>query len=201
MEEAFTRVYETSEWGNNNNKEYNGSSGSGSTIDFNRSTYIPFIKKFIHDHDIKSVVDLGCGDFQCGKLIYDDLYVQYNGYDVYKKVIEYNSKIHPRPKYSFTHLDFCNNVESIVNAELCIIKDVLQHWSLDNIYKFLDYLVTSKKFKYILITNCCNQSCDNSEIKDGQWRQLSCDFLPLKKYNPKKLYKYSTKEVSVIEIV
>jgi len=81
---------------------------------------------------------------------------------------------------------------------LCIIKDVLQHWPLEYIYTFLDYLVESKKFKYIFIVNCCNQQYDNSKITLGDFRGLSCDFLPLKKYSPAKLYNYFTKEVSII---
>jgi hypothetical protein len=41
---------------------------------------------------------------------------------------------------------------------------------------------------------------DNTNICDGDFRHLSCDKFPLKRYNPKKLYNYNTKEVSVIEI-
>jgi hypothetical protein len=200
MDQVFTKVYENNAWGNNNNVEYNGSSGPGSDIDYNKDSYVPFLKNFITDNNIKNIVDLGCGDFRCGKLIYDDLDVLYTGYDAYKKVIDYNSNHHSLPKYSFTHLDFCNNKENILNGELCILKDVIQHWSLDNIYTFLDYLIEYKKFKYILICNCCDQIQDNTDIKNGDWRTLSCEYLPLKKYNPVKLYNYHSKEVSVIEI-
>lgn len=200
MEETFTNVYETKLWGNNNIDEYSGSSGGGSTINYNKYTYVPFLKKFITDNNIKNIVDLGCGDFICGKLIYDDLDILYTGYDTYKKVIDYNSKNHALPKYSFIHLDFCNNKENIINGELCILKDVIQHWSLENIYSFLDYLVEQKKFKYILICNCCNQTQHDTDIVTGLWRPLSCEYFPLKKYNPIKVYNYHTKEVCVIEI-
>uniref|UniRef100_A0A6C0B504 Uncharacterized protein n=1 Tax=viral metagenome TaxID=1070528 RepID=A0A6C0B504_9ZZZZ len=80
------------------------------------------------------------------------------------------------------------------------VKDVLQHWNLNSIYSFLDYLIVNKKFRYILICNCCGQKIDNNDIRTGNFRPLSCDFLPLKKYNPKKLYRYKTKEISVIQI-
>jgi len=200
MEPIFTRVYETNEWGTNQNSEYNGSSGPGSSIDLNKDSYVPFLKKFIIENNIKSVVDLGCGDFRCGKLIYDDLNVSYTGYDAYKKVVDYNSKTHELPKYFFMHLDFCNNKERIVNGDLCILKDVIQHWSLNSINTFLDYLISNKKFKYILVCNCCNQLEDNTDIPDGSWRHLSCDFLPLKKYGFTKIYNYDTKELSVLEI-
>jgi hypothetical protein len=205
MEQVFTNVYENKVWGNNNNAEYNGSSGNGSDIDYNKNTYIPFLKKFITDNKIKNIVDLGCGDFRCGKLIYNDLDITYTGYDTYKKLIDFNSNRrrisnNRSPKFSFIHLDFCNNKENIINGELCILKDVIQHWSLDNIYNFLDYLIENKKFKYILICNCCNQTQDDTNIKNGDFRPLSCDFLPLKKYNFTKLYNYCTKEISVIKI-
>ena len=199
MEQTFTNVYESKSWGNNNIAQYNGSSGEGSTLNYNKDTYVPFLKKFINDNNIKNIVDLGCGDFICGKIIYDDLDILYTGYDTYKKVVDYNSKNHSLPKYSFIHLDFCNNKENIISGDLCILKDVTQHWSLDNIYTFLDYLVEHKKFKYILICNCCKQTRDNTDIKNGEWRPLSCEYFPLKKYNPTKLYNYASKEVSVIE--
>jgi hypothetical protein len=201
MEQVFTNIYENNIWGyENNNTYYKGSSGSGSYVEYNRHTYIPFLKKFIIDNNIKTVVDLGCGDFKCGKLIYDDLDVTYTGYDTYKKIIDHHSNTYTNPKYSFIHLDFCNNKESIISGDMCILKDVIQHWSLENIYRFLDYLIETKKCKYILICNCCNQTKDNTDISNGEWRPLSAGFFPLKKYTPNKLYNYDTKEVSVIEV-
>lgn len=200
MENTFTNIYENSIWGNNNSCDYNGSSGEGSNVDYNKDTYVPFLKKFIIDNNIKTVVDLGCGDFKCGKLIYENLDVNYLGYDAYKKIIDYHNSTHDSDKYNFIHLDFCNNKENIQGADLCILKDVIQHWKLDNIYGFLDYLCLTKKFKYILICNCCKNSKDNIEIVDGDWRPLSCDNYPLKKYNAVKLYNYNSKEVSVIKL-
>lgn len=203
MEKIFTDIYESKQWGDDHNPEYSGSSGAGSSLQYNRYTYVPFLKKFITDNNIKTIVDLGCGNFMSGKLIYDNLDVVYTGYDAYKKIIDYNLKHYLFPKYSFIHLDFYNNKEIIMNGDLCILKDVLAHWSLDEIYIFLDYLIEYKKFKYILLCDCCGQIENNTNIKTGEWRQLSCDYFPLKKYNPKKIYNFIAdiqKEVSVIEI-
>jgi hypothetical protein len=197
MESFFTNVYEDKKWGDNNNTEYKGSSGGGSDVDINKETYIPFLKNFIRENSIQTVVDLGCGDFRCGTLIYDDLDIQYTGYDTYKKVVDHNSKQHPSSKYSFHHLDFYTQRESIQGGDLCILKDVLQHWKMDEIYTFMDFLVEKNLFKYILICNCCNQTVDNPE-NEGRSTPLSIHYLPLKKYYPVKLYMYYTKEVSVI---
>lgn len=200
METVFTNIYERSSWGTNNNSFYKGSSGGGSNIEYNKTTYIPFVKMFIESNGIKTVIDLGCGDFRCGPLIYNDLDILYTGYDTYSKVVEYNATQHAAPKYTFRHLDICNKKEEIGKADLCILKDVIQHWPLKDIYEFLDYLVESKRFKYILITNCYVNAADNTDIAMGEWRSLSSTCLPLKKYSPQSLYKYDTKEVSVIVI-
>lgn len=198
MENTFTFIYENKIWGDNQNQEYNGSSGTGSDVDYNKYVYIPFLKNFINDQKIKNIVDLGCGDFRCGKLIYEDLDIKYTGYDVYKKIADYNIKNHTSDKYSFIHLDFCNFKEDIKEADLYILKDVIQHWSIKDIYEFLDYLTEKKNFKYLLICNCCNQNYNDEDINNGEWRPLNSDYYPLKKYNPIKLFTYNTKEVSII---
>ena len=200
MEEIFTNVYENNLWGNNNNSEYSGSSGMDSDVNYNKDGYVPFLKTFIDSNNIKTVIDLGCGDFKCGNLIYNDLDILYTGYDVYKKLIDYNSTQYSLPKYSFIHLDLCNDKENIINGDMYILKDVIHYWSLDNIYTFLDYLIENKKFKYILICNNCNQTQDNTDIENGGMRDLNIYHLPLKKYNPVKLFNYYTKEVSIIKI-
>jgi hypothetical protein len=198
MDVIFSEIYENYEWGNNRTTHYKGSSGIGSKVYFNLDTYIPFLKKYILDNNIKTIVDLGCGDFLCGHAIYDDLDIEYVGYDVYEKLLISIRKKFPENKFKFYNLDFYDKKAEIIGGDLCILKDVIQHWNLMSIYNFLDYLVSVKKFKYILIINCCDQKEDDSDIETGQFRQLSANFLPLMKYNPKIIYKYKTKEVSLI---
>ena len=199
MENYFTYLYENNIWGNNNIDEYNGSSGIGSSIEYNKDMYIPFLKGFIIDNNIKTIIDLGCGDFLCGKLIYDDLDISYTGYDTYKKIIDYNTMYNASPKYSFIYCDFCNNKEIIKDCDLCILKDVIQHWSCKSIYNFIDYLLEFKKIKYILICNDYKQSHDDEDTVDGGYRPLSLNYFPLKKYNPTKIFNYNDKEIYMIE--
>jgi uncharacterized protein YifN (PemK superfamily) len=202
MEEIFTHIYETSTWGNNNNPEYNGSSGGGSELQNNINSYIPFVKHFIQVNNISSIVDLGCGDFVCGPYIYDELNVTYTGYDVYKPLVDYHNKNYSNDsKYNFKCMDIFNNRQHIVNADLCILKDVLQHWNVTTIETFLHDIIAMGKFKYILICNCCTQSRSDEDINIGYMRPLSCDVNPLKQFNPKKVCytkEATIKEVSVI---
>jgi hypothetical protein len=192
----FTRIYETCEWADNKDPLYRGSSGGGSTVEYNKDAYVPFVRQFIADNGVRSVADLGCGDFACGPLIYDDLDVVVHGYDAYAAVVEAN-QARQGAKYTFTHLDFVHQKEDIEPADLCILKDVLQHLLIVDIYAFLDYLMESRKFKYILVCNCCGQTKHNPvniQLSTG----LSCEFFPLKRYRAQKMLLYGTKEVSLI---
>ena len=193
---VFTSIYEDNKWGNNGSTTYKGSSGFGSSLTFNKEKYIPFIIDFIKGNNIETVVDLGCGDWQSSHLIYQEFdNIKYTGYDAYEKVIINNKTNYPQ--YNFVHLDIVNNIDQIEKADLCIIKDVLQHWPTQDIYKLLDQ-ITHNKFKYILITNCRTQNYDDQDIVIGEWRQLTANMNPLKKYNPIVLMYYNTKEISLI---
>ena len=192
--EIFTDIYEREYWGQNLHPAYRGSSGAGSAEAYNE-TYIGWLRDFLQTNKIESVVDVGCGDFRCGPAIYKDLNTSYTGLDVYEPMIAANTI--ENPHMTFKTLDCYTNREEIPTADLCILKDVLQHWSNEEVYNFLDDITTSKKFKYILICNCSRQK----RVKDtrtGHQRQLSADFLPLKKYNPVKVFTYDTKEVCLI---
>jgi hypothetical protein len=88
MEDIFTKIYESKKWGENENINYSGSSGNGSGIEYNKK-YIEIVKNVIYHYEIKNIVDLGCGDFRIGRLLFDDMNVLYTGYDAYKKIIDY----------------------------------------------------------------------------------------------------------------
>ena len=45
METIFTKIYENNMWGNNNNSEYNGSSGEGSLVEYNNKHLRSLFKK------------------------------------------------------------------------------------------------------------------------------------------------------------
>ena len=207
-EKIFSHIYDTSFWGKNK------SSGTGSitkSLDF----YIPFLRNFIILNNIKSVLDLGCGDFYSGDRIYSDLQVKYFGYDVYLEHIENHKKKYLNDtKFNFVHLDFFEYKEKIIDSELFILKDVLQHWSNKEIDIFLSFFIKNINFKYLLITNAPDingnrysadkdllekpnlkhykdeygeyvmDEPDKVDIETGGWRSLSANVEPLKKYNP-----------------
>ena len=194
----FSEIYMNKVWGDNNNSDYLGSSGSGSTL-ISCLYYVKYMRNFIRNNKIKKVVDLGCGDWQHSYYIYKDFDLEYVGYDAYETVIERNRKIFTNSSWKFNYLDFYKDREQIEDADVCIIKDVLQHWSNKEVTNLLDLLTKNNKFKYIVIVNNNYQQSDNQEItKTGEFRGLSMKYLPLKRYNPKFLFNFGNKEASII---
>jgi len=194
----FTKKYETSEWGKSNDpSKYTGSSGGGSRIPVNK-VYTEFVRKFIDENNCKKIIDLGSGDWQSSFLIYENKDVQYYGYDAYDKVVQRNQEKYPQ--YTFIHLDILNNIDALEEeADLCILKDVVQHWTCDEITTFFDVLLKTKKYKYILLTNSCGQNFDNQDTPFRS-RPLSIKFEPLKRYPFKCLFNYHNKEVSLLTL-
>lgn len=188
--EIFTEIYDKNIW---------GGSGGGSSPE-NTVEYRALLQKFLRDYNIKSVVDFGCGDWSFSRLI-DWTGIDYNGLDIVHSVIDSNRVKYTKPNIHFYVWDDYTSI----GADLLILKDVLQHWSNDQIDEFLyGVLNPSQKsipvgFKYILITNTQGESeCD---IEPGQCRGLSAKFEPLKKYNPEILAVIKTTIISEVSLI
>ncbi|PIE43134.1 MAG: glycosyl transferase [Gammaproteobacteria bacterium] len=159
MKDRFEQIYKTNEWGHG--------SGEGS-LPVHTKGYVNFINKFLKKYSIKSVVDLGCGDWQFSRFINwrEALYV---GYDLVEQVITFNKAHFSSDKIRFFH--YSGDVNELPSADLLIAKDVLQHWSNETVAAFLPQL---GKYRYSLLTNCVNPGgvTDNKDILDGEFRPL-----------------------------
>ena len=195
--EVFSSIYAKNAW-------FAGS-GYGSSEAYNRDAYVPFVIGFCLQHKITSVLDLGSGDWQSAHLIYAHLpSVSYVGVDCVPQVVtavaaRFGSS---SPSRSFQCLDFSQsaNVAKLPSADLVILKDVLQHWPADDIMRFLDALLDEARrrgtYPRILVCNCCQQGDGDTGL--GCWRQLAANAWPLNKYGARPLFRYHTKEVSLI---
>ena len=199
MDKLFTFIYENCVWGNDKSSYYSGSSGIGSYLLYN-TEYISFLRQFIKDNNIIIVNDLGCGSFLFGPAIYDDIEIIYNGYDIYKPLIDMNNLNSIQYKTHFFLLDFYNEMEKIPYSDLIIIKDVFSNWNNECINNLLNYIITNKKCKYILITNCFYQTSDNLDVQLGYFRPLTSIMSPLKDFGATPIFYYRTKEVSLIKV-
>ena len=92
--ESFTRCYDEKLW-------EGGGSGDGSTPEFTRF-YREFLYKFMKSNNIRSVTDIGCGDWQFSRLISWEC--NYLGIDLVGSVIKNNKK------YENDHIRFTEGI-------------------------------------------------------------------------------------------
>jgi 2-polyprenyl-3-methyl-5-hydroxy-6-metoxy-1,4-benzoquinol methylase len=160
--EPFRRHYEddTSHWGKNSG----GGSDSYFTIE-----YRCFLDKFIAMNGVRSIVDIGCGDWQFSRFLNLDG-VRYSGFDVVPSVVERN-----RHSYGSRDVEFSimpSRLEDVPPADLLIMKDVLQHLPNDAIFDFSEKVFP--RFTHCLLTNSYQKlnSRQNIDITYGNFRCL-----------------------------
>lgn len=152
----FDAVYESDFWGRGSGP------GSNATL---CSGYVAFLQDFFRTRGVKSVVDVGCGDWQFSQNI-DFSGISYQGFDVASFVIKANKAKfeHENVKFSLYDGDFA----TLPGADLLICKDVLMHLPNAKIQAFIDNL---PKYKYALITNCNGKEA-NADVMATGWRYL-----------------------------
>ncbi len=144
----FSAIYEHDVW--------DGGSGPGSRLE-NIQPYAQFLRSFLNEHGIQSVVDCGCGDWQSTRYL-DWTGIAYTGIDIVPTVVEANQNQFATQTVRFICDNFCTM--DLPSADLAICKDALQHLPDAQVQKFLQQLY---KFRYVLITNDLgdNQSRDS----------------------------------------
>lgn len=175
--DRFTKIYNEGHWGSG--------SGHGSTHQ-NASQYIVLLQTYFDNPDYTTYVDLGCGDWQIMEHINIPINKKYIGYDIVENVIAQNSQKYGKTNISFKNIEDLSEVES---ADLLIVKDVLQHWSSQDVQNFIKNVLP--RFKSALITNCMTSANPiNSEIVTGQYTAIDLAESPYNLTNLTKIMDY-----------
>ena len=182
-EEIFSRIYENHHWGGPGEGYY---SGHGSDEALARP-YAEAVRNFICAKGIRSVIDLGCGDFRVGSLLQLDR-VSYVGVDVVPKLIARNQAKYAREGVSFTCLNIVD--DSLPQAELCLIRQVFQHLSNAQILSVLGKL---HQYRFVIVTEhypapeVKGVVANKDKATDGETRIVdgSAVFLDLPPFNVK----------------
>jgi hypothetical protein len=159
MIEVFNSIYDSRAWGDG--------SGPGSHAD-GLGPYKSFLTRIINQHNIKSVVDCGCGHFgPYSDMDWGD--VDYTGVDVSAQCYSLNQPF-SNPHRRFFQGDFLDML--FLKADLVLCKDVLQHWSEQHI---LEGLFKFREFPLALITNSVINGPEpvNGQIETGGYRPLN----------------------------
>jgi SAM-dependent methyltransferase len=166
--EAFRRHYETE------NSHWGGHSGDGS-LPYWTLEYRTFLERFIHMNDIRSVVDIGCGDWQFSRFI-NWSGVQYWGFDVVPSVVEKNQRRFGSDNVNFAVMP--EDFAQIPAADLLIMKDVLQHLPDNEIVRHRNDLFS--RYPRCLLSNSYRKldTPRNTNISYGDFRCLDLNAEP-----------------------
>ena len=167
VKNIFTDIYRANYW--NGEKSI---SGTGSDISQVR-TIIEQLNPLIEKFNIKTVLDLPCGDFNWMRHV-DLNNVSYLGVDIVEEIISNNINIYSKKNIHFKTKDLIN--DPISKYDLIINRDCLVHLSFDDIYKSLQNIKLSQS-KFLLTTTFTNRH-QNIDICTGEWRPLNLNISP-----------------------
>lgn len=110
--------------------------------------YRGFLEKFIRLNAVRSIVDLGCGDWQVTRFI--DLHgADYHGFDPSPALVERNRQRHGGEGIRFDVLP--DDLAGLPGADLLVLCDVLPHLPDAEIQHLRDELFG--RYRYVLLTN------------------------------------------------
>lgn len=152
----FSTIYKYNLWNS-------GESLSGPGSEISKLPGIEkFLKSLIQELNIKSILDIPCGDFNWMKTV-DLSGIKYVGADIIKDLVRQNRTLYGSGSKDFVVLDIIQ--DELPTADLVIIKDLFIHFSIPNILKSLENVRRSGS-KYILTTTFPDVQ-ENIRIKDG----------------------------------
>ncbi len=153
IENAFASIFREGSW------HAEVKSGEGSIPSRNRR-YMKILRDFLREKQIKSVVDLGCGDWSFSRQI-DWSGIDYLGIDIVPELIDSLNERFGRPGVCFRRDNIVTC--SLPQADLAISKDVLQHLPSPLVSQYIERL---RSFKYAILTN------DRLKYDARSWRRL-----------------------------
>ena len=163
IKDRFTFIFDQNYWGDNESKSGYGSS-LAMTVSLRRE-----LPKLIDLFEVKSIIDVPCGDFNWMKEV-DLSHIRYTGGDIVKELIDKLQNEFSGDNVNFFEFDLTSN--QIPCFDLVLIRDCLFHLSTLDILEVLSNFVKSKS-KYLLTTSHLNNGdFVNREILSGDFRRL-----------------------------
>jgi hypothetical protein len=153
LKTVFTDIYTNGIW--KDDRADSPLSGPGSSLASSKG-FCEFIDTVCRTKNIKTVVDIGCGDLTWMPTTAAFRNLVYTGIDIVPSLIESHKVNYPR--HTFLTLNVVS--EEVPPGDLVILRDVLFHLSHADILKVLRNI--KDKFKYYVVTSCNNKINDDT---------------------------------------
>ncbi len=144
VDEVFQEVYQRAVWGGEKGDFYSGPGSDGDAA----THYSAGIAELIAARGIRSIVDLGCGDFRVARRFLGRSDVAYTGVDIVEPLIRQNIANHGNSRIKFACLNIIT--DPLPDGELCLIREVFQHLSNAEILRVLPKL---KQYRYVVYSD------------------------------------------------
>lgn len=177
IEEKFSKIYDNNSWLSKESR-----SGNGSNL-CNNKNFLLLLTEFIKIHNVKKIIDCGCGDFNWMKHFDFDLIDSYIGIDIVESLIKTNNSKYSNDKITFINSDIIS--DNIEKCDLILCKDVLFHLSFEHSFSFLNNI----KDKFTFFVSTTFHDFVNYDISTGQWRPINLEFEPFLMGQPYRLWK------------
>jgi len=142
--DVFEEIYAKGKWGaGKEDGQFDSGSGSESLPS---EPYIDLVRRYIQQNGIKSIVDLGCGDFRVGRHICEGLDVSYIGIDIVRPLVSHLNSNFSNQNVRFACLDIID--DELPEADMYLVRQVFQHLSNDQIGKIIQNI----RGKTVLVT-------------------------------------------------
>jgi len=139
------------------------------------------LKNFIRDNNIKSILDIPCGDFAWFKDLVINENINYMGWDIVKDIIEYNNKKYKSKNINFLLKDILLESD-FDNHDLIFSRDFFIHIRINEIKKILDNIKKSNSKFFACSNNYDVKS--NNDILIGQHRKVNLFMEPFNLKSP-----------------
>lgn len=177
---VFTKIYDNDLFnlrsGNDNNVS---KSGSGSDWEQTKEI-IKHLPILLDKYQIKSVLDVPCGDYYWMQKVNLEA-IKYIGGDIVVGVIETNNLKFSSDSISFREIDIIN--DALPKVDLILCRDLLVHLKNQQITAALKNIKKSGA-KYLLTTSFKNTTNNQDNGIIGFWRTINLELPPFLMTNP-----------------
>ena len=175
---AFRHIYLSNHWQNYFKLDLQKSrSGPGSNLNYT-SDMSRELEKFFAEKNIKTILDIGCGDFIWMNLLLNKYYNydKYLGLDIVDELIKNNNLKYSNDKISFKTFDLVKD-EIPKGFDIILIRDVFIHLKNEQIINFLN-LLKNLDIKFFGVTSTPSLKKNNELKAVGRYRDINIEIEP-----------------------
>lgn len=163
----FARIHATNYWANGESL-----SGEGSTMD--ATQYVrEALAGFIREHQIPSILDVPCGDFNWMRHVEMD--IPYFGGDIVEAIVARNRENHGTEMRKFEVIDLTSS--KLPHCGLVFSRDCLNHLSIPDILQAVAN-IRSSGAEFIAVTQFPAQTVNRNQESGFNYRELNFHLAP-----------------------